>query len=473
MRKLIAVALLLCATSSSAQRAPYWGRQGDSSLLSGLVSAWSLDNSVADSKGSNTLTNNNAVTFPAVGPSAVVSGLFSAGSTESLKDNGAVLPLSTFTGDFSISVWVNPSQLSACEATHGCGIVGLNASDAIGQFAVTVKTTGALQFRYHDTAGSVNYPTYANSIVPLNGWSHVVVERSSSTSVVYLNGVLQSSTGTVSSATGWGTLPFTVGTHYTTAAYHWSGNISRVGVWSRALTQGEVTSLYANGRGIPYASLSGSLLTNLLEFFNLTEASGNRAGSVAATVLTDVGTVASSTSATVPANLPARVANFLAASSKTLSVDPGPDMSAGFTLAAWVNSDITTTPVRYIATKWEDNAHAEFQLSAPSGFTRPQFLLRDGANPGAATASANFGSDPTGWYLVVIWFDNAGDQVGISANNGTPVTGAAAFAGAPNTGAKLEFGGWVFRHRVPTAAERACPYASGAGAVYPFRNVCN
>lgn len=71
-----------------------------------------------------------------------------------------------------------------------------------------------------------------------------------------------------------------------------NGRICKVGIWRKALSSGEVTSLYNSGNGLAYCQLSGGLLTSLEAYWNLSESSGTRADSTAnANNLTDNNTV--------------------------------------------------------------------------------------------------------------------------------------------------------------------------------------
>ena len=78
-----------------------------------------------------------------------------------------------------------------------------------------------------------------------------------------------------------------------------NGRISRCGFWKRFLTSAEKTYLYNQGVGLPYSQLgitgtAGSALkTSLVEYWNLDETSGTRAGSHAGLDLTDNNTVTS------------------------------------------------------------------------------------------------------------------------------------------------------------------------------------
>lgn len=57
---------------------------------------------------------------------------------------------------------------------------------------------------------------------------------------------------------------------------HYNGAIDAVGRWNKVLSPSEITQLYNSGAGLGYSQLSGSLLTSLISFWELNEASGTR-----------------------------------------------------------------------------------------------------------------------------------------------------------------------------------------------------
>ena len=63
------------------------------------------------------------------------------------------------------------------------------------------------------------------------------------------------------------------------------------GIWDKELSTAEISALYNGGNGLTYTGLSGSLLTSLRGFWNLSEASGTRADSVSSNDLLDNNTV--------------------------------------------------------------------------------------------------------------------------------------------------------------------------------------
>jgi hypothetical protein len=250
--------------------------------------------------------------------------------------------------------------------------------------------------------------------------------------------------------------------------------IARLGVWARALSSAEQIALMNNGNGKLYSELTAGEKTGLTAYWDLGEASGNRADSHSGGyTLTDKNTVGSETA--VNNAMEGKAASFVAANSESLSVTMafGPDLVSGFTASGWYK------PVTAVANGTvfliSDGASSYIRFycdgSAPSThYAR----FTDGTNDSYATLT---GLTNGAWYHFVMWFDPATKKACCSINGAATVLGGAAAAvptmtdvinvslGAANTILLDEVAIW---RRVLTADERTALYNSGAGKFYPF-----
>lgn len=214
-------------------------------LTDNIVSYWKLDEAsgnAADSVGSNTLTNNNSVTYSA----ALINNGANLGSANTNKflSNTGNLGI-TAQAAFSVVIWVK-----------------LLAEIASGQwdlFTLGDTATGQLRLiRYEYNAGTqrVNFykgTTNLRSTITLgtSTFHQLALTFDGTTLTGYIDG---SSIGTSTPATtSNGETNFTAfgsgdGLPSNTA----SSLLDEMGFWSRALTAGEVTSLYNGGAGIQY-----------------------------------------------------------------------------------------------------------------------------------------------------------------------------------------------------------------------------
>lgn len=224
-----------------------------------------------------------------------------------------------------------------------------------------------------------------------------------------------------------------------------------------------------------------NLLTNLISFWEMEEASGTRVDAVVASGndLTD--------NATVTQN-PGKVGNaaqFTLANSEWLSHVSNASLQFGdidYTFTAWVYLD-TKPEATNQNIMGKNNGTAEQWLfyNNDAGEDRFRFVIYNGVGTVVAdqTASA-FGSPSTAtWYFAVGWFDSVGGNIFISINNGTvnssaktgtPGTNSVTFGVGAKDAAATPFSGRIDQvaiwKRVLTAAERTWLYNSGNGRAF-------
>lgn len=218
--------------------------QTGSSLLTGLVSYWSMSN-VNDASGNGrTLTNVNTVTFStgATGNAAY----FTAASSQLLtraSDSGLQMGNNAYT----LSCWIYIASLAngypvlICRDDTGTGreyILYYYGADTGSRFAWNVLN-GSTTIREVLTSGS--------SLTAAT-WFHVVCWHDPDLDQVgiHLNGgaAVTGTTSGTSPAASSSTLEFggrSAGGEYTTC------RIDEVGIWSRRLTAGELSTLYGSG----------------------------------------------------------------------------------------------------------------------------------------------------------------------------------------------------------------------------------
>lgn len=209
-----------------------------------------------------------------------------------------------------------------------------------------------------------------------------------------------------------------------------------------------------------------SLLTDLIAFWKLEEASGTRNDSVGAHHLTDVNTVTQATGRI------GQAAQFTATNSErlsfTLSGSPLVLSNESFTVSAWMFPDSTQSSNAI-------DSRPGFSLYLASN--TPRFYVE-----GAGSGDVGWGSAlaNSAWSHIVGWHEQ-GVGIGISVNNGTPVTQSYT-GGITNSAATFYLGCYTvitafvdgrmdavgFWKRVLTSGERAELYNGGAGIEHPF-----
>jgi len=227
---------------------------------------------------------------------------------------------------------------------------------------------------------------------------------------------------------------------------------------------------------------SSTILTGLLAYWHLEEATGNRLDAIGTNHLVPTGTTVQVT------NGPGKIGSALAmdgtsgtylscADNATLSA--GPNMS--FSLACWVyvlntglnhgfmskgSVAVSTDLVEYML--WQYSGQWRFDVGNGAG----TFI----------TAVSSVAPVANQWCLLIAWYDHVADLQYIQVNNGTPVSVANAL-GSYDSGLPFEVGrtaGFasqsmngridmpMFAKRVWTAQERADLWNNGAGLAHPF-----
>ena len=209
----------------------------------------------ADSTTTNVLAGNASITkFAATSPS-VFENDYSVLFDESLNQYAQAATNSEFDFDgsspFSISMWIKPvTAVSATMRNILSKLLG-----AAGNWAGynIYLLDGKLSFIFLNTYPSDQAQWTTNSTVGLsdNTWAHVVmVYTDKSTAAIYVDDSAQAATktgtlsGSISAAT-----KFTLGARPNDypSSLMWDGNIDEISVWDKALSSGEVSTLFNGG----------------------------------------------------------------------------------------------------------------------------------------------------------------------------------------------------------------------------------
>jgi len=243
-----------------------------STLLTSLYSVWNADTttSTLDSSiygvynGDNVNdTSGNARNGTNVGGVTFTTGkvgnafTFNGSNYVSLPTNS----LSSLTGDFSVSAWVNLASLTTRQCILANYIsVGTPAADIRG-FRVYYGATGTSNIggiRVDIGDGTSNVVNLlSNNYLTTNTWYHIVVTRKGSTGTnIYINGSLVVSNSNTINPTYTTAYP-TIGTaQYVLNSFDWymsnGSKLDAVTIWNKKLTDDEITQLYNIGSGTEY-----------------------------------------------------------------------------------------------------------------------------------------------------------------------------------------------------------------------------
>lgn len=247
MKKSVTILLLfisLCSKEQIIRANPFYVPVSKpSSLLTGLVGYWKLDESsgtAADSEGSNTGTVTGTVTQGATGKIGTAYTFIGGGSSYLNCGTDASLRI---TSAGSISAWIY--QTSSGPYSTVVGNDDFDTDRHGYNFFVRADGTVSLELASASAAQSINGGTITN-----NAWHHIVATWDGSNVHIYIDGVDGGAVSQTVTPTQ-NTSSFRIA-NASVGTYDFTGTIDEVGVWSRALTSGEVTSLYNSGSGKAY-----------------------------------------------------------------------------------------------------------------------------------------------------------------------------------------------------------------------------
>lgn len=219
-------------------------------LSDNLIAYWKFDESsgdAADSAGSNTGTI-TGVTYAAgkLNNSAVFDGSASinCGRMQSLEGASAL----------TIAGWWKQTTIDVSQAFFVKDDLGGATSANFGMFSYTNG------FLYLEPSASTNrgYIDYS-AYMSAGTWTHIAFvfngagTDNSGRLKVYFNGIERTLTyaGTIEATAGNDTGNFILGMRGS-GSFKFSGSMDDIGVWTRALTGTEISSLYNSGAGLQY-----------------------------------------------------------------------------------------------------------------------------------------------------------------------------------------------------------------------------
>lgn len=215
-----------------------------------------------------------------------------------------------------------------------------------------------------------------------------------------------------------------------------------------------------------------SLLTGLVSFWKLDEASGTRNDSVGSNHLTDNNTVTQNTGKI------GNAAEFVSGNSEYLSIADNSDLSTGdidFTIAFWVYPSIVDAYQGYVE-KGAGGAR-EYLVYFDAPVTQFSLVVQNSNEVHASsfgTPSANT------WYFIVAWHDSVNNTINIQVNNGA--VDSQSYSGGVTDGSGMFQVGRIsnpiyctaridamgFWKKVLSAGERTELYNAGSGKEPPF-----
>ena len=222
-------------------------------LTDNLVSYWKLDGNSNDSVGSNNGSDTN-ITYGTSYGKINQGALFNGTSSKILTNYQPTY------ADTTIAGWIKTTMTGRGQFFGNTPHSGTDfLVMEIGQ-----STAGKIYF-YWQSASGVYKMLATTGTVNDGNWQFLTFTRTSTTLKIYLNG-----SETTVDTTGAGTIGdlvaedgFAIGARNDggggTPRFFFNGSIDEVGIWSRALSSDEVSTLYNSGNGLTYPFTTTSI----------------------------------------------------------------------------------------------------------------------------------------------------------------------------------------------------------------------
>lgn len=386
------------------------------------------------------------------------------------------------------STWTAMTVLSWTYRVSGDGGgIGVWDDGASSGLSFLLQPAGTQTVFYVSTNGTAPATSRAGNLVPANEWSlSAGVWNGSNIRVHHISGTYGS---VVSATTAFAgplynsTRKFLVGA-YNNGWSYFNGRMQGTAIWNRELSTAEIEAIYNSGRGLRYEQLSTAQKVGLLEWFPLSESSGNRTGSHGAVVL-------------APTNTPGRLAGIvnsattstgaetLASNTEYLSTTAAAwfQPSDPFTVAIWFN--------RSGAETMYDNGPMGLNqvgglgwggiftgIVGGSGNNKLDFGVWNTAGAGFQTAASST-IDAGSWNLAIGWYNPVTRKAYLQLNNGSILESATVTGTRNVVGGVYAIGGYdnirrlsgtyeetAVWGRLLTEVERTYLYNGGASRTY-------
>jgi hypothetical protein len=201
------------------------------------IATYMLDNNATDISGNYNGTEVN-ITYNTgkYGGAAV----FNGSSSRIQVASTATAPLNVSSGNFSISMWVNPSNLT----NNNKLIYKWGTSASLRNWIATITTNGVLYVVEGTTAGDTLM--LGTATIPTNTWTHIAITRAQGGNLVqYINGVATDTFSTQNRSLKTSTEPLYIG-YQAGQTTNFTGLIDQVRIFNDSLTSDEVSKLYNN-----------------------------------------------------------------------------------------------------------------------------------------------------------------------------------------------------------------------------------
>jgi hypothetical protein len=443
---------------------------------SGSGNQYPFSNVSISSPSDSVSTNNGTIVGGVTYTTGIVGNAFTFNGTSgyvSLPNNSF-----NFTGDFSISAWVNiPSAPSSAAR-----IFSNDNYDVVSQYGygLYVNTNKTISFFIGSSIGTSTVTS--TTALALNTWYHITVKRDSvaKQSVIYINGVNEAQATNTNLVIGYGTRAIqpTIGAYrgnnqgvLSTSNYMVSGGkIDALTIWNKKITDDEITQLYNLGGGIQYPFTTQTIKTPYAVYNgdSLIDPIGAKNATINGGVTYTTGKIGN--------------AYTFNGSTGYLTLPVGSlNLAGSFSFSMWLNFNGTPANYATILSNILTGNYQGFLLAAISDSLFIQ--LGNGSGTWVTLQGPPVTEFTNKWsYITFVWEQGVGMKFylnGVLYNSGANTTTLtyANITAAPMIGKKVD-GGWsllngkidglTFWNSALTYPEVSTLYNAGSGMEYPY-----
>ncbi len=222
-------------------------------LTNGLVSVWELDETsgttAVDAYGSNDGVNSNVTLLQPSLSNLNYSYEFDGATSQIVVSNGSNFSFDARGDSYSYSFWVKSS-----EPNDETSARIIQAWDGSSSYAISVQVRYDLFGCYIYDITSINSVLLSNPSAEVwdGAWHFVAFVCNTNVLTLYLDGSYYTQTNISITGTTETSSQLQFGNNYNNNR-HFKGNIEQVAIWSRAITEAEISQLYNSGNGLPYS----------------------------------------------------------------------------------------------------------------------------------------------------------------------------------------------------------------------------
>ncbi len=420
---------ILIVFSRVADAAVTLAQPNTTSLSSGLAGYWPLDGELTNWRTGTTQDfSGNGNTGQLIGmstSSSLVTGRVGQafkfpGSNSTYVDVPSITS-STYTSNFTVSVWVNYASPSTYQT-----VLGTRNGNTSG-WQLEVMNGGLVSWRTLNGSQQSIISTGASGTIRTGLWMHIVVVHGNGVATIYVNGVKNNGDQALANPAASASQAFRLG--YIGAGSggsSWLGGLDEARIYNRTLSAQEIALLYAAGKANVGASNAVALNSGLILYWPMdgsttrwtTNTTLDISGNSNMGSFVGMSTTSSPTTGKIGQAL--KITGN-GTSQKIISANvPAITGTASRTMAAWVRVSSCTDPGGLLGMGAVSNAQFYLTCSLANTFN---FALWSNSS---ASINSGIASRDNAWHHLVATYDGTNTRLyvdGVLKGSGTSLTG--------------------------------------------------